>query len=317
MNGCLRKLWIVTLIGGLATVTGCPGDTSDDGDAGAASGRGDGGGVSDAGDGASGTASISGDAGSGGAGNGGGSAGNGGSTGGGSSAGKGGAGGGDAPLQPGDVFNNEPAAAFGALEGMAYRCDVPGAVDGYFIGLRPGSVLDVAYYESDTDEQPDRGTGSYSTSASGVTFDIPDLDFNFTSDKHAFALGRVVALQFSAVGLECTARALNFTTPGAPDIFKCPTIHFVPGAGFDNNEFHIAADGSVLRRRWNEITVGDGDTLYREFRGVWVVEQGYLFMVFPAADDPADQQLNGPVSKDLSEFTVLQLEPDKGPCTLL
>ncbi len=211
--------------------------------------------------------------------------------------------GGDVPPAPdAEPFANDPSAALGGLQGMAYGCY---DVEGVFWNL---------YFDATTFRaRHDDGTifdGTYTTSATAVSLSIPSLGYAETSVEGEIELDHVARIVTPS--LDCYAIYTQHDAGGATESARCPSIKYVPGVSWQDNEFVFGEGGDVTRRRWNELS--GVDTLYSERFGIYVTLGDRVFMYFAGqeAREDGEQFFSGTLTDQ--GLYVDQLEPDKGPC---
>lgn len=211
----------------------------------------------------------------------------------------------DAPTDPGtdaEPFDNDPAAAIGALQGMAYGCF---DAEGVFWNL---------YFDGSTFRaRHDDGTsydGTYTSTDTAVSLSIPALGYAETSVDGEIELDHVARIVTPS--LDCYAIYTNYDVGGATEAARCPSIKYVPGVSWEDNEFVFGEGGDVQRRRWTELS--GVDTLYSDRFGIYVTLGDRVFMYFAGkeAREEGEQFFSGTLTQE--GLYVDQLEPDKGPC---
>lgn len=199
-----------------------------------------------------------------------------------------------------DAFDNAPAEAFGALDGMMFTCSE--AQDAYVQVVFDADALEVR----DRDGVP-IATGTYTVTGDGVTLSVPALGFAESSVAHEIELD--VVATFTTPSLFCHAIALDVSPDATSTITKCPDIRYIPGTSYEHHELHFWTDGSVKRRGWVEL-LDVSDTLYSEAWGIYLQVGDRVFMFF--GDAKEQRLLTGTV--DDSGVYVDQWEPEAGPC---
>lgn len=213
-----------------------------------------------------------------------------------------GSGGQEPPTPSGDdaPFDDDPEQALGALAGMGYACY--DAEDNRYNMLFDADSVTLRFDDDSIT------VGSYQVSANSLTLDFPELGVTESAVDAAVALDALV--YFETPTLQCGAFAFDYDAPDERDIVDCPTIKYIPGTSWEENQFQFGNGGYVLRRRWTELPAVP-DTLYAERNGVYRVVGNQVFIVLPFEDE-GEQWLTG----TLTDGGVLidQLEPEQGAC---
>ena len=213
----------------------------------------------------------------------------------------GGSGGQDPPTPSDDVpFDDDPAEALGALAGMGYAC-YDAEDSSYNLWFDADSVT-VRFDDGSL------SVGTYEATADSLTLDFPELGFAEAATDAAFALDALV--YFEPPTLQCGAIAFDHAAPDERDIVDCPTIKYIPGTSWEENQFQFGNGGYVLRRRWTELPAVP-DTLYAERNGVYRIVDGRVFIVLPFEDE-GEQWLTGTITGE--GVFIDQLEPEQGAC---
>jgi hypothetical protein len=199
-----------------------------------------------------------------------------------------------------DGFDDTPAEAFGALDGMMFTCSE--AQDAYVQVVFDADALEVR----DRDGVP-MATGTYTVTDDSVTISVPALGFEESSVAHEIELG--VVATFTTPSLFCHAIALDVSPDATSTITKCPDIRYISGTSYEHHELHFWTDGSVKRRGWVEL-LDINDTLYSEAWGIYLQVGDRVFMFF--GDAKEERLLTGTVGD--SGVLVDQWEPEAGPC---
>lgn len=200
-----------------------------------------------------------------------------------------------------DPFDDDPAAALGALAGMGFACW--DAEDTRYNLLFDADRVTVRF---------DDGTlsvGSYEATADALSLNFPELGFAEGVTGAAFALDALV--YFETPSLQCGAFAFDYAAPDERDIVTCPTVKYIPGTSWEENEFQFGNGGYVLRRRWTELPMVP-DTLYAERTGIYKVVGDRVFIVLPFEDED-EQWLTGTITNE--GVFIDQLEPEQGACS--
>lgn len=199
-----------------------------------------------------------------------------------------------------DPFDDDPAAALGALAGMGFACW--DAEDTRYNLLFDADRVTVRF---------DDGTlsvGSYEATADGLTLSFPELGFVEGATEAAVALDALV--YFETPSLQCGAFAFDYAAPDEREIVTCPTVKYIPETSWEENEFQFGNGGYLLRRRWTELPAVP-DTLYAERTGVYKIVGDRMFMVLPF-EDADEQWLTGTITNE--GLFIDQLEPERGAC---
>lgn len=203
-----------------------------------------------------------------------------------------------------DGFDNAFDAVATHLDGMTFYCNA-GDAGGYNVTLQTGGDLHVA---------PDDGGalgGRWDATGDTLTLEVPDTAFAESSIAHEIELG--LLLTFRTPSLFCHAVALRPSTGEGSTTLGCPTIKYIPGVGYEDNQFILSGDGQARRRRWKELSGEFSDTLYTEMYGVWVLEGDALYMAFGDGNPDEERLLVGAVTNE--GVLIEQLEPETGACT--
>ena len=211
--------------------------------------------------------------------------------------------GGDVPPAPDAApFDNDAGAALGALDGMGYGCF---DAEGTFWNL---------YFDATTMRvRHDDGTifeGTYTTTDTAVSLSVPALGYAETSIDGEIELDHVARIVTPS--LDCYAIYTDYDAGGGTEAARCPSIKYVPGVSWEDNEFVFGLGGDVQRRRWTELS--GVDTLYGERFGIYVTIGDRVFMYFAGekAREEGEQFFSGTLTDE--GLYIDQLEPDKGPC---
>ncbi len=204
------------------------------------------------------------------------------------------------PSPDAEPFDDDPAAALGALAGMGYTCF--DAEDTRYNLLFDTDDVVLRFEDGSTT------AGTYEASAEALTVAFPELGFTEGATDAAVALDALV--YFETPSLQCGAFVLDHTVPEGVEVVTCPTIKYIPGTSWENNEFQFGNGGYVLRRSWTELPMIP-DTLYSEKAGVYVTVGNRVYIVLPFEDE-SEQWLTGTVTDQ--GIVIDQLEPEQGAC---
>ena len=122
-------------------------------------------------------------------------------------------------------------------------------------------------------------------------------------------------------------RLITFTLPSFPScwviasndgfaeerFYACPSIHYIPNVGWDDNYFTLSTYGQAVWRNEQNVSA-TADTLYTTTYGIYRVEPGFIALAFPTSDE--ERFLTGTLSDDGTQIWIDQLEPEQGPCVL-
>jgi|GEM_PF-1875853 len=206
----------------------------------------------------------------------------------------------DDPAPGEEPFEDDPAAALGALAGMGYTC-FDAEDTRYNLLFNDDSVI-LRWDDGSTT------AGTYEAGADALTLTFPELGLVEGATEAAVALDALV--YFETPSLQCGAFIFDHTVAEGVDIVTCPNIKYIPETSWEKNEFQFGNGGYVLRRSWTELP-SVPDTLYSAKAGVYVTVGDRIYIVLPFEDE-AEQWLTGTVTDE--GLLIDQLEPEAGAC---
>lgn len=200
------------------------------------------------------------------------------------------------------AFENNPGSALDTMMGMGYACN---GADGLFYNLYfDGKALHAR------DEDGALLDGSYTSTGQTLTLNFPDIGIEESATRLEIELDKVV--RFVTPNLDCNAIYTEYNVGSASESARCPSIKYIPGVSWEDNEFVFGEGGDVKRRRWTELS--GVDTLYSERFGIYLRVDDKIFMYFAGqhAREDGEQFYSGTLTDD--GLYIDQLEPERGPC---
>jgi hypothetical protein len=201
-------------------------------------------------------------------------------------------------------FDNENEKALQALTTHIYTC-WDQQEDRWTMTFNANGALLLAYLPENTVHP-----GTWSQDGTTINLSVPELSFNQNSSNHIYKLDELA--EFKTPALECNLISLGAGSGVNGGVFECPSINFVEGAGFDHYRFELFNDSGVIMKRFEEITIGDGDTLIYTRTGFYKILDEIIY--FYIAFDEVVSLIWGPIN-GANEFSIEQLEPERGDCT--
>lgn len=205
-------------------------------------------------------------------------------------------------------FQNDPDAVLASARG-AYVCDL-GASHLALLTLSEGQLALAIPDEQGQFTNP-AVTGTYEAEGGQLRYRVDGVAESETTTEVEIEMDELFTFR-SPSFLHCAVGGLGEGTGDLDAEYECPNTGFVGDVGFQTNKFLLSPDSGISWRHSDVFTAPEPDEVVSFRPGIYKQVGDRLLMGFGNSEE--ERFLTAEVSSDGAELTVLEIEPERGPC---